>query len=162
MPSLSVVHTEPSRRRNDAPALSSPPKPSEPSIRPSTNHLKPTGTSTSRRPSFAATRSMIALETMVLPTALSLAPLRAMLEQIGNRGREIMVRVHQSARARHDAVPVGVGVVGKGDIEFVAHPDQPRHRIGRRAVHPDLAVPIDRHEAKRRIDRVVHDGRVEP
>jgi hypothetical protein len=27
MPSLSVVHTEPSRRRNDAPADSSPPKP---------------------------------------------------------------------------------------------------------------------------------------
>ena len=45
MPSLSVVQTLPSRRRNDAPALSSPPKPSEPSSRPSTNHLKPTGTS---------------------------------------------------------------------------------------------------------------------
>ena len=41
MPSLSVVHTVPSRRRNDAPALSSPPKPTEPSIRPGTNHLKP-------------------------------------------------------------------------------------------------------------------------
>ena len=41
MPSLSVVQTVPSLRRNDAPALSSPPKPNEPSTRPSTNHLKP-------------------------------------------------------------------------------------------------------------------------
>src|SRR5260370_1182357 len=50
MPSLSVVHTDPSRRRNDAPADSSPPKPMVPPIRPSTNHLNPTGTSTNLRP----------------------------------------------------------------------------------------------------------------
>ena len=68
-PSLSVVHTVPSRRRNDAPALSSPPKPSAPSSSPSTNHLNPTGTSTSVRPSFAATRSIMLLDTTVLPTA---------------------------------------------------------------------------------------------
>ena len=69
MPSLSVVHTEPSRRRNDAPADSSPPKPTEPSSRPGTNHLKPTGTSISRRPSAAATRSIIEEDTSVLPIA---------------------------------------------------------------------------------------------
>ena len=68
MPSLSVVHTEPSRRRKDAPALSSPPKPTEESIRPGTNHLKPTGTSYSSRPSEATTRSMRLEETTVLPT----------------------------------------------------------------------------------------------
>ena len=45
IPSLSVVHTDPSRCRNDAPALSSPPKATEPSSRPGTNHLNPTGTS---------------------------------------------------------------------------------------------------------------------
>ena len=45
MPSLSVVQTPPSRRRNDAPADSSPPKPTDPSSRPGTNHLNPTGTS---------------------------------------------------------------------------------------------------------------------
>jgi hypothetical protein len=33
------------KRRKDAPALSSPAKPSEPSSNPSTNHLKRTGTS---------------------------------------------------------------------------------------------------------------------
>ena len=44
-PSLSVVQTEPSRRRKLAPALSSPPKQHDPSKRPGTNHLNPTGTS---------------------------------------------------------------------------------------------------------------------
>ena len=70
MPSLSVVHTEPSLRRNDAPALSSPPKPIDPPTSPSTNHLNPTGTSTSVRPNPATTRSMIDELTAVLPTAV--------------------------------------------------------------------------------------------
>ena len=39
-----------SRRRNEAPALSSPPKPMLPSIAHRQNHLKPTGTSRRRRP----------------------------------------------------------------------------------------------------------------
>ena len=69
MPSLSVVHTEPSRCRNDAPALSSPPKATEPSSRPGTNHLNPTGTSSSARPRPAVTRSIIDELTSVLPTA---------------------------------------------------------------------------------------------
>ena len=67
MPSLSVVQVAPSLRRNDAPADSSPPKPNEPSISPGTNHLKPTGTSTSGLPSPAATRSIIEDDTSVLP-----------------------------------------------------------------------------------------------
>src|SRR3712207_4132609 len=71
MPSLSVVHTPPSRRRNDAPADSSPPKPTDPSSRPGTNHLKPTGTSTSCRPSPPTTRSIRDDDTSVLPTATS-------------------------------------------------------------------------------------------
>ena len=71
MPSLSVVQTVPSNRRNEAPADSSPPKATEPSSRPGTNHLNPTGTSSSRRPSDSATRSMIIDETSVLPMAAS-------------------------------------------------------------------------------------------
>ncbi len=71
IPSLSVVQTVPSRRRNEAPALSSPPNPSEPSTSPSTNHLNPTGTSMSRRSRSAATRSIIDDDTSVLPTATS-------------------------------------------------------------------------------------------
>ena len=70
-PSLSVVQTERSRRRNEAPALSSPPKPMLPSSSPSTNHLKPTGTSRRRLPSDSTTRSSMLVETSVLPTATS-------------------------------------------------------------------------------------------
>ena len=70
-PSLSVLHALPSRRRNDAPALSSPPKAIDPSSSPGTNHLKPTGTSTSLRPRLAATRSIIDELTSVLPMAAS-------------------------------------------------------------------------------------------
>ena len=69
MPSLSVVQTEPSRRRNDAPALSSPPNATVPSMSPGTNHLKPTGTSHSRRACAATTRSIIDELTTVLPMA---------------------------------------------------------------------------------------------
>ena len=69
MPSLSVVHTDPSRCRNEAPALSSPPKATDPSSRPGTNHLKPTGTSSSGRPRPSVTRSIIDELTSVLPTA---------------------------------------------------------------------------------------------
>src|SRR6267142_858123 len=68
-PSLSVVHTIPSIRRKLAPALSSPPKQTDPSDNPGTNHLNPTGTSHSARPSPATTRSIRLLETSVLPTA---------------------------------------------------------------------------------------------
>ena len=117
MPSLSVVQTVPSRRRNDAPALSSPPKPSDPSSSPGTNHLNPTGTSTSRRPTFAATRSIRLLLTTVLPTAASRSPFGPMREQVADRGREVVVGVHQPGAAGDDAVPVGVGVVAEGDVE---------------------------------------------
>ena len=69
IPSLSVVQTEPSRCRNEAPALSSPPKATEPSSRPGTNHLNPTGTSSSSRSRPSVTRSIIEELTSVFPTA---------------------------------------------------------------------------------------------
>src|SRR5271168_400932 len=68
-PSLSVVQAEPSRHRNEAPALSSPANPSEPFTRPSTNHLNPTGTSYTLRPMPVETRSIMLLLTTVLPIA---------------------------------------------------------------------------------------------
>ena len=73
-----------------------------------------------------------------------------------------MVRIHQPARARHDAVAVRVGVVGESDVEFVAHADQARHREWRGTIHPDLAVPIRGHEAEGRIDGVVDDSALMP
>src|SRR4029434_10665431 len=108
-PSLSVVHTVPSWRRKLAPALSSPPKQYEPSNRPGTNHLKPTGTSESRRPSFLTTRSM-----RLLLTGGARGPAGPMGEQIADRHREVVVGVHQPRGARHDAVTVPVGIVGEG------------------------------------------------
>ena len=53
-PSLSVVQTLLSRRGNEAPALSSPPKPREPSSQPAENYLKPIGISSELRPSLVA------------------------------------------------------------------------------------------------------------
>ena len=69
------------------------------------------------------------------------APAGTILEQIRNGNREVMIGIHQAVRPGHDAVPVGIGVVGEGNVEFVAHADQPRHGIGRRAIHPDLCRP---------------------
>ena len=66
------------------------------------------------------------------------------------------------ASGRDDAVPVGVGVVAGGDVVLVLAPDQRRHRGRRGAVHPDLAVPVERHEPPRRVDQRVHHGQVEP
>ena len=66
-PSLSVVQTLPFLRRKVAPADSSPTKPREPSMRPGTNHLKPTGTSSMGRLRPSATRSIMEEETRVFP-----------------------------------------------------------------------------------------------
>ena len=71
IPSLSVVQAVPSFLRKLAPADSSPPKATDPSMSPGTNHLKPTGTSHRRRPSDVATRSIMVLETSVFPIAAS-------------------------------------------------------------------------------------------
>src|SRR5665809_91372 len=102
IPSLSVVHTEPSKRRNDAPADSSPPKAIDPSSKPGTNHLKPTGTSFSVRPAAAAT----------------------LAKEVLDRHREVVVGVHQSGVRGDDAVAIGVGVVARSDVVLGAARDQ--------------------------------------
>ena len=131
IPSLSVVHTLPSRRRNDAPALSSPAKPSHPACRPSTNHLKPTGTSYSRRPAFAATRSIMLLLTTVFPTATLFVPLLPIRKQVVNANGQIVVRRKQARALRDDAVPVVVGVASERNIELVLQSDEALHRVWR-------------------------------
>ncbi len=162
MPSLSVVHTRPSRRRKDAPALSSPPKAMPPSSRPGTNHLNPTGTSTRPRPAAAATRSMMAELTIVLPTAAAAGQLPAVPVQVVDGGGEVVVRVEQAPVRGDDAVPVGVGVVAGRDGELVPAPDQRRHGVRRGAVHPDLAVPVQRHEPEGGVHHRVDHRQVEP
>lgn len=67
----------PSQRRKEEPAGSFGPKPTEPSRRPGTNHLNPTGTCHSSAPRSVATRSIVELETGVLPIRMRGGPVRA-------------------------------------------------------------------------------------
>ena len=90
------------------------------------------------------------------------APLAPAAEQVLDADREVVVGVHQPRRRRDDAVAVGVGVVGEGDVEAVRDVAQARHRVRRRAVHADLAVPVERHEAEGRVELVVDDLELEP
>ena len=161
-PSLSVLHTVPSRRRKLAPALSSPPKQHEPSKRPGTNHLKPTGVSHSSRPSFCTTRSIMLLLTSVFPTAASVSPLRAMGEQIADGHREIVVRIHQARRGRDDSVPVRVRIVGERHLILIFQPHQSGHRVRTGTVHADLPVVIDGHEGKCRVNHRIDDSDIQP
>src|SRR5208283_4644654 len=89
------------------------------------------------------------------------APFRPMLEQVENCDRKVVVRIQQTGLARYDAVPIGVGIASEGDIEAILEADQALHRVGRGWVHANLAVPIDRHEAERRIDDIVHDRKIQ-
>ena len=152
IPSLSVVQTVPSRRRNVAPALSSPPNPNEPSINPATNHLNPTGTSSSRRPSRPRPgRSSRTRRASCRPPTSVLHP-RA--PRTGTRcNREEVVRVHQPGRrvtmpCRSASVSLP-NATSNRSLQL----DEPCHRVRRRRVHPDLAVPVDGHEAELRVDR---------
>ncbi len=56
---------------------------------------------------------------------------------------------------------VGVGVIAGGQLEVVLVPDQRGHRIGGGAIHPDLAVGVERHETPGRVDLGVDDGEVQ-
>ena len=161
IPSLSVVHTVPSRRRNDAPALSSPQNPSVPSRRPSTNHLKPTGTSYSRRPSFAGDAIDHRAAHHGLSDARICRPPLPVLKEVLNGHREIVIGWHESHARRDNAVPIVIGVAREGDVELVLQSDQPLHGVRRRRIHPDLAVPIHRHEPECLIHDIAHDGEVE-
>ncbi len=92
----------------------------------------------------------------------SVAPAAAGGEQVPDRHGQVVVRVHETARRRHDAVPVRIGVVAERDVEVVLQRDEVRHGVRGRAVHADLAVPVQGHEAERGVDPFVHHGEVEP
>ena len=63
--------------------------------------------------------------------------------------------------AGDDPVTIVVGVAGDGDVELVLEGDQSLHGVGRRRVHPDLAIPVHRHEAERLVYDVAHDRQIE-
>ena len=74
---------------------------------------------------------------------------------------EVVVGVHQPGVRGDDAVPVAVGVVARRDVELVAPLDERGHRRRGRAVHPDPAVPVERHEPPGGVHERVDDGEVE-
>ena len=73
------------------------------------------------------------------------------------RDGEVVVGVEQAGGAGDDAVAVVVGVAGPGYVEFFLVGDHAGHRVGRRAVHADAAVPVKRHEAEGGVDVGVQD-----
>ena len=89
------------------------------------------------------------------------APLRAILEQVKNRHRKIVVGRQQACAFCDDPVPVVIGIAGKGDVEAVLEADQALHGPGRGRVHADLSVPIDGHETERGINHGVHHRQIQ-
>src|SRR5215813_9471245 len=63
--------------------------------------------------------------------------------------------------AAHDSVPIGIGIAGEGYVKSLLEADHARHRVYRRRVHADLAVPIHCHKPESRIDVVVHDFQID-
>ena len=84
-----------------------------------------------------------------------------MSEQVVDRDGQEVVGRHQAGRGRHDAVPVVVGVAGKGDVVLVLEPDQPPHGVRRGRIHADAAVPVERHEAEPRVDLFADHGEID-
>jgi hypothetical protein len=89
-------------------------------------------------------------------------PLRPVRHEETDRDREIVVRVEQPHRRRDDPVPVRIGIVPERHPVAILQPDEPGHRVGAGAVHPDRAVVVHGHERERRIDLGIGDLDVEP
>ena len=132
------------------PALSSPPKPSDPSSSPETNHLKPTGTSTSGR----AEAGRHAVDDAAAHDGLAHCRIgRATPAPVLNRydtadGQDSgwdscspAARVTMPWRSASASLP---NATSKRSFSAIRR----RHRVRRRAVHADPAVPVDRHEAR--------------
>ena len=83
-----------------------------------------------------------------------------MLEQVVNRHRQVVVRIHQPGRG-DNPVTVVIRVIGKCQIELIAQRQQARHRTFRGAVHADGAVFIEVHKAEGLVHLVVHNGQIE-
>ena len=72
-----------------------------------------------------------------------------------------MIGRQQSVVFGDDPVPVMVSVAGERQIKTILHPDQPLHRVGRRRVHANLAIPIHRHEPEGGVNRFIHYRQVQ-
>src|ERR1700732_1787399 len=72
-----------------------------------------------------------------------------------------MIGRHQTRLSGDNTMAVMVRVAGKSDVESILQADQPLHGIGRRRVHTDLPVPINRHKAEGRIDGFIYYGQLQ-
>ena len=66
-----------------------------------------------------------------------------------------MIRIHQAARRRHNAVPIGIRIIAERDVELILPPDQRSHRVRARTIHPDHSVMVHRHKTERRIHLLI-------
>ena len=162
MPSLSVVQTLPSRRRNDAPGALLAAEADRAVEQPGHEPLEPDRHLQQRAAEVGGHPVDHRRRHQRLADRGAGRPAGAVAEEVRDRHGQVVVGVHQAGVGRDDAVPVGVGVVAGRDLVVVLAGDQRRHRVRRRAVHPDLAVPVERHEPERRVDVGVDDGQVEP
>ena len=89
------------------------------------------------------------------------APAGAVLEQVIDGDGEVMIGVQEAGAARHDPVPVVVGVIAERDIETVLEADEAGHGVGRGAVHADLAVVVQGHEREGGIHHRIHHLQVQ-
>ncbi len=105
---------------------------------------------------------MMLLETSVLPTPAAARHPGRLREQIRDRRGQVMIRIQQAGAAGDDAVAVVVGVAGERHVEPVLQRDQSGHGVGRRTIHADLAVPVERHEAEGGVDIGVLHGNLQP
>ena len=84
-----------------------------------------------------------------------------MPEQVNNGRCQAGIGGNQTRGPRDDPLPVMFGVAGECNLEAVLKAEQPLHRLGRRRVHADLAIPIRRHKTERPVDGLV-DYRLPP
>ena len=162
IPSLSVVQTPPSRRRNEEPALSSPAKPSRPVQQ---AFDKP----------FEAHRDFVKAAVQLRADAIDHAA-----AHYGFPDGKASGPSSSGSQTSSGCRPKGSGsgaasrcpwsrchggrgrYRGKRNVEFVFQSDQPLHGVRRRGIHANFAVPIDGHESKRWINGFVHNRQIEP
>ena len=89
-------------------------------------------------------------------------PTGAVPVEVEDGRRQVVIGVHEPRARSHDPVPVRVGVVADRHLEPVLEPDEARHRVGGRAVHADLPVPVEGHEGERAVHPLVDHRQVEP
>src|ERR1035441_10398452 len=123
IPSLSVVHTLPSRRTNDAPRAFL------------ATEAQRTVEQTIHEP-LEAHWYFVELSAKLRGDSINhlaayhrfadrhfLGPLRPVLEQIEDGDGKVMVGRHQYRASGDDSVPVVVGIAGEGDLKAIPHAD---------------------------------------